>query len=70
MSLKQIGHNERENKMVIHTAKDVLRENWQLYMFIFKKCWKVMLTVKLKKLEKEKNDLYREKYKSLLGDMK
>lgn len=29
-----------------------------------------MLTVKLKKLEKEKNDLYREKYKSLLGDMK
>ena len=29
-----------------------------------------MLNIKRKKLEREKNDHYREKYKSLLGDIK
>lgn len=38
----------------MHTAKVVLRENWQLYMFILRKGWKVMFNDKLKKLEKQK----------------
>lgn len=38
----------------MHTAKEALRENRQLYTFILKKGWKVMLSVKLKKLENQK----------------
>lgn len=53
----------------MHTAKEVLRKNRQLYMFTLKKCQKVMLNIKVK-LERQKNDYYREKYKSLLGDIK
>lgn len=54
----------------MHTAKEVLRKNRQLYMFTLKKCQKVMLNIKVKKLERQKNDYYREKYKGLLGDIK
>lgn len=55
MSLKHISPSWRKNQRIMGTAKEVLREKWQLYMFIS---------------DKEKNDLYRQKYKSLLGDMK
>lgn len=75
MCLKQISHSlkKEENNFFyieVHIAKEVLRENWQPYIYVKKKCWKLMLSIKLKKLEKERKwSLWRDT-KNLLRDIK